>query len=369
MTALVCGLALFVNREYERIPYGVTRQKALNAVALFSVFFVLFAVSALRMNVGSDYAKYCELFHLIRCKLDVPTVVPTEFGFNGVCILIYLLCGRQEIYPVMFAVFAFLTLFFFLRSMYRLSDWFPLTFFLFMTLGFYFQSFSTVRYYFALALALYSVRYVIGREWTKFLLLILVGAAFHKSLLVCIPLYFMAQLPWKAWGYALAAAFCATFFFFEDQYMAIFLKLYPTYEATEYLEGGTSIISIIRCAAILVFSLFFYKDHIKKDRALSFYFLCNLMALALYVCCSFLPVISRVGYYLTVTHIFFIPALLKRISDEKKRKLLTVLVMAGCLGYFAVFILYKASGVGLRILPYQTFLYHDMVTILSEVTP
>ena len=36
----------------------------------------------------------------------------------------------------------------------------------------------------------------------------------------------------------------------------------------------------------------------------------------MYVCCSFLPIISRIGYYLTITHIFFIPALLEQIENK-----------------------------------------------------
>lgn len=369
LTASVIGLSLFVNNRVEVPAFGVSRQQALNRLALFSAFLILFAVSALRVDVGNDYAKYCEFFHLIRCKLDTPTTVPTEAGFNAVCILIYLLCGRQEIYPVMFAFFAFLTLLLFFKGMYRLSDCFPLTFFLFMTLGYYFQSFSTVRYYFALAIALFSIRYVIEKQWTKFVLLILFGAFFHKSLLLVLPMYFLAQLTWKWWMLLIAGGAFATGPIFSDFYMSVFLKLYPTYEATEYLDGGTSYISILRCAAVFVFSLFFFRKHIRKSRPLSFYFYCNLMALMIYTCCSFLPVISRIGYYLSITHILFVPSLILKIEEKKYRRAVAALTVCGGLLYFGAFILLKASGAGLHILPYQTFLYHNMVTILSEVSP
>ena len=96
----------------------------------------------------------------------------------------------------MFAVYAFTTVGIFLLAMYEQSEDFPLTFFLFMALGYYFQTFSTVRYYLALALALYSMKFVLRRQWVRFILLILLGAAFHKSLLVVIPLYILAVLPW-----------------------------------------------------------------------------------------------------------------------------------------------------------------------------
>lgn len=361
-------LALFVNKEGAKISYGYSRQQVLNGICLISVFLLLFGVSALRLNVGNDYAKYVEFFHLIRCKLDTDTVVPTEFGFNLICLLIYFISGKTENYLLMFAFFAFMTIFLFLKAMYKQADSFGFTFFLFMTLGYYFQTFSTVRYYLALAMAVVSIPYVMKKQWIKFVLLCLVGATIHKSMLVVIPLYFLAQIKWKKIYVVLAGLVAASFLIFQNYYMEIFLKVYPTYEETEYLEGGTSYISIIRCVAVLILSLIMYEKVVKNDRRNSFFFVCNIGALILYTCCSFLPVISRVGYYLTITQIFFIPSLIFGIENKKLRKIVTVLVVLSAIGYFMIFLFIKAPQDGLRILPYETFLYHDMVPILSDVS-
>ena len=153
----------------------------------------------------------------------------------------------------------------------------------------------------------------------------------------------------------------------QDFYLRVVIALYPTYEDTEYLEGGTSLVNIARCGAVLILALLCYQKAVKGSRRNRFYFYCNLGALVMYVCCSFLPVISRIGYYLTITHIFFLPALIGGIENGKYKKLLTAgVIMAGVL-YFGVFILMKAGNDGLRILPYETFMFHDMVPILSDV--
>ena len=361
-------LAMFVDNKCVKLQYGFSRQQVLNALSLMSVFLLLFAVSALRLNVGNDYAKYVEYFHLIRCKLDTPTVVPTEFGFNAVCILIYLLSGRTENFLLMFAVFAFFTILLFLRGIYIQADSFAFSFFLFMCMGYYFQSFNTVRYYFALAIALCSIPYILNREWAKFILMILLGATFHKSLLLVIPLYFLASLTYKKWQLGIMLAFASTFLFLKDYYLKLFLLVYPTYEKTEYLEGGTSLVNIARCAAVLVFSLLMYNKTVKHSARNRFYFYCNLGALVMYICCSFLPAIGRVGYYLNITHIFFIPALIGGIENKRLRMAVKYATIAGMVLYFAIFLLTKAGADGLRILPYQTFLYHEMVPILSDVS-
>lgn len=354
-------LGLMVNGRYERIENGISRQQVLNGLCLVSVFLVLFALSACRLNVGNDYAKYVEFMHLVNCD----AYVPTECGFNFIVKVIYGISGFEN-YLLVFAFFAFFTVLLFLAAIYRQADSFGFSFFLFMAFGYYFQSFNTVRYYLALAIALCAIPYVLRKEWLKFILLILVGATLHKSILVVIPLYFLASVNWKKWQLFLMALFCTTFFFLQDFYLKVVVFLYPTYEDTEYLEGGTSLVAIARCLAVLILSLMCYKKTVSGSRRNRFYFYCNLGALVMYVCCSFLPIISRIGYYLTITHIFFIPALIAGIENKKLKKLLTGGAVAAGILYFALFML-RAGEAGLRILPYETFMFHDMVPILSDV--
>lgn len=400
VTALLASL---VDNHSMRQSHTLTRQRLCNRVCLTAIFLILFLLSACRLNVGNDYAKYVEFMHLVNCD----AYVPTEIGFNLLVKLIYGLSGYEN-FLLVFAFYSFVTVLFFLLAMYEQSDEFGLTFFLFMTLGYYFQTFSTVRYYLALAVALYSMKFVLRKQWGRFVVLILLGATFHKSLLVVIPLYFLASLSWKKWQLAIAAAFCTTFLFLQDFYLKLVVFLYPTYEDTEYLEGGTSYISILRCAAVLGFAGIvclmrrceeghktktagemesgeFTKNtgcetginHEKNvtnieeeeswNRRFWFYTYLNLGALVLYVFCSFLPIISRIGYYLMVSQILFLPMLLKAVPDKKWRRLFRAGILLAAVLYFAMY-LRKGANDGVLILPYKTFFFHEMVDILSDVT-
>lgn len=398
VTALLASL---VDNHPKRQSHTLTRQQLCNRVCLAVIFLILFLLSACRLNVGNDYAKYVEFMHLVNCD----AYVPTEIGFNLLVKLIYGLSGYEN-FLLVFAFYSFATVLFFLLAMYDLSDEFGLTFFLFMTLGYYFQTFSTVRYYLALAVALYSMKFVLRKQWGRFLALILLGATFHKSLLVVIPLYFLASRKWKKWQLAAAAAFCTTFLFLQDFYLKLVVFLYPTYEDTEYLEGGTSYISILRCAAVLFFAAVVYFMRRREDgqktitagetknaeitkntgcgtgingegnatnkkeeewmRRFRFYTYLNLGALILYVFCSFLPIISRIGYYLMVSQILFLPMLLKAVPDKKWRRLFRAGILLAAVLYFAMY-LRKGTNDGVLILPYKTFFFHEMVEILSDV--
>ena len=357
-TVLLAGM---VDNHPNIQSYKITRQQMCNRICLSAVFLILFALSACRLNVGNDYAKYVEFMHLVNCD----AYVPTEAGFNLLVRIIYGVSGFEN-FLLVFAVYAFVTILLFLAAIYEQSDEFPMTFFLFMSLGYYFQTFSTVRYYLALAIALYSMKFVIRQQWGRFIMLVILGSLFHKSMLVVLPLYFMASVTWKKWQLALMGLFCTSFLFLQDFYLKVVVFLYPSYEDTEYLEGGTSYINILRCLAVFILSVIYYKKAIQGNRRMQFYFYLNLGALVLYVFCSFMPIISRIGYYLTISHIFFLPAMIRETESAKWRKFLRAGMIAAAICYFAIF-MSRAYDDGLRILPYQSFFFHNMVDILSDV--
>ncbi len=372
VAAVTAFLATLVDNRSKRQFHQITRQQLCNRICLTAIFVILFLLSACRLNVGNDYARYVEFMHLVNCN----AYVPTEIGFNLLVKLVYGLSGYEN-FLLVFAFYSFVTVLFFLLALYGQSDEFGLAFFLF----------STVRYYLALAVALYSMKFVMRRQWGRFVVLVLLGSAFHKSLLVVIPLYFLASLAWKKWQLAIAALFCTTFLFMQDYYLKLVVFLYPTYEDTEYLEGGTSYISILRCGAVLLFAGIVYLMRKKEtarrsaadyagsgrsgeealwNRRFWFYFYLNLGALILYVFCSFLPIISRIGYYLMVSQILYLPMLLEAVPSRKWRRLFRMGIILAAVLYFAMY-LRKGAGDGVLILPYRTFFFHDMVNILSDV--
>ena len=245
---------------------GMTRRQARSCAALFTLFLVLAGTAALRIDVGNDYGNYVNTFH----EIYVGGYVVTEPGFNWLVRFLFLLSGGEN-YLLVFGLFAVVTAIIFLKAMYDQSVDFTLSFALFMLLGLYFRTFNTVRYYFVLAVTLYSLRYVLKREYGKFVLLILLAALFHKSVLVVIPLYLIAALPWKKWQVALGAAFAVSLPLFQGFWMKVVLWLYPSYQNTVYLQKEIglegSLMGIIRCAAVLVLGLSAYRETIKENRA------------------------------------------------------------------------------------------------------
>ena len=342
--------ALPVLKSERLATHGITRQQLINRICLCGIFLMLFFVAACRYRVGNDYGRYEEYFYNIWYGF----IVPTEGGFNAAVKMMQHLFGK-EAYLVFFAVFSFVTVFLMLKAIYVLGRNFAFSFFLFMSFGYYYQSLNTVRYYIALAAAMYAISYIHRKEYLKFILIVLLAATFHKSVLIVIPVYLLANCRWKWWQTMILTAFAASAFLLEDIYLKVILYLYPTYRDTMYLEGGTSYINIVRCVLVLAFCIAFYRENWRMDKQLMLYFRLNIAALMLYVCGSFLPEVSRIGAYLTVTQVFLLPGVAGSIRNVKVKKAVYGLLVVFGVVYFAAF-LYKAYGPLVKLLPYHTWL-------------
>ena len=150
--------------------------------------------------------------------------------------------------------------------------------------------------------------------------------------------------------------------------MELLLSLYPSWEGTVDLAAGTSIswVNIAKCLAVLLLAYYVRADEDPdtfRGRQLVMYRNSAYIGLLLYVFGWFIPEVSRICYYLTFTQIFYLPMLLSGLPEteqgRRQKKLLTILVIAAALVFFALF-LRTAYRDTIKILPYKSFLFHDL---------
>lgn len=96
------------------------------------------------------------------------------------------------------------------------------------------------------------------------------------------------------------------------------------------------------------------------------YFKLNLLGLALYTCASFLPLVSRFGYYLITAHILLVPGILKNMPEtsekgkslRNKKRIMYAATAGFCLLYFVYFLM-TAHQEGVRVLPYHSWIFTE----------
>lgn len=335
--------------------------KALEKTYLTGIFLVLFLCSALRFDIGNDYGQYTQTAH----EAFVGGYVVTEIGFNYLVKAVYFLLGG-EYYEVIFAIFAFATIWIFLKAMYEQCEDFFFCYFLFMAFGFYFQTYNTVRYYFALAIALYCMKFVMEKDYIRFVLWVLLAALFHKSVLIIIPVYLLASVGWKKWHIIVGVVLSGICYLAKGPVLALMLKLYPSYRNTIYLDNKIQLFPIVRIMAVVGFYLWFcwkygWEQEIPKEarQKISFYGQLNILALDVSVFFAFLPVVTRIIYYFSVSQLLMIPAIVHVIPEEKTKKLVKRIIIIACVAYFLLFLL-DADKAGVGLLPYKSWLFNNM---------
>ena len=116
-----------------------------------------------------------------------------------------------------------------------------------------------MRYYFALSIALGAMRYVLEKDYIRFVFFIGCAALFHKSVLLVLLVYWIAAFVWKRWVYVLGLLASAACFMGRGFLLKLALVLYPSYKNTIYLDGGMSLASVLRVALALGMYLWFVR--------------------------------------------------------------------------------------------------------------
>lgn len=366
LTVVTVGIGMFVNNEsyvqghitggrpYGGVP-GLNREQARNRIAVFAVYLLLTGVSACRIAVGNDYWVYRDNFKLIAQNRHVSS----EFGFNYIVKWLQQLFGYDEYLPV-FAFFSIITVFFFVKALQDQGRSFAFSLFLLMTGGYYFNSLNSVRYYLALAIALFSMKYVLRGEYGKFVLWVLVGMMFHKSVLLVVPVYlvarFLAAAKLKKWHYIAGAILGCSLIFGQNIYREILFFFYPYYRGSMFDNGQLSWANILKCVCVLILCAICYSRSLREDLANRFYFFLNVFGLVVYCCGSFIPETSRVGYYMIISQVFLLPGLLGEMKDGWFNKLCYLGVIGAFAAYF-VLLLKGMYDIDVRLLPYLNWIF------------
>lgn len=318
-------------------------------ICVFFAIIPLIIVSSLRYDVGVDYFNYGTIFNLIR---NYDNRVHYELGFYWINKIVGKITDNPQWVLI---ICALLTMFFIGWAVAKSSYNITLSLFLFVTLGFYFYSMNNPRYYIALALSLLAGVLVQNKKSIWALLLIGIGALFfHKSILFMIPILLILKIPFNTISYILLSAITILISFLREPIRAILFSVYSEYQGSRYDDGKGSIFNILLSCGVLVWALLYHKHwYQKKDQ---FYFNLAWMASIFYAFYgSWIPESTRIGYYMSLSYILFIP---KLISYETRKPLRAVYIcgVVSCGIAFCYMMLHKwqGPGDGYPFLPYQT---------------
>lgn len=164
---------------------------------------VMMLMASLRADtVGIDYKMYANYFqsvsnHDLSYLISAENPYRFEFGFSLLNYLVSLVTNHTYVFM---AVVAVLTIGLRAVAIYRYSSSVWISVFTFVAFGFFGYTMCTLRQEIAISILLFAIPFLQKKKLVPYILLVLLAASFHKSVLILIPIYFLANLPvnWKS---------------------------------------------------------------------------------------------------------------------------------------------------------------------------
>ncbi|MEZ9834918.1 EpsG family protein [Vibrio breoganii] len=163
-------------------------------------FLILVLFSGLRsFTVGTDTSTYVYFFNLLNFDQNIfndgfLSFLFSEPGFKSVQLFSKLIIDD---YHLVMLFIASIVVFLNINVISKYSLWPVLSFFLFLTIGYYTFHFNVARQGITVAIFFFSIRYIYSQNLIKYLACIFCGFFFHKSILLCLPCYYLYNKQFK----------------------------------------------------------------------------------------------------------------------------------------------------------------------------
>lgn len=304
---------------------------------------VFWLVAALRYQTGFDYRFYETLFETVS-STPLSGLFGLEHTEPGFLLLLKLggLTGSYRGFLLLFHLLLTLLVFCWIA---RWSErrWLSVT--LFLCLQFFALSMNFLRQSLAAAVLLYAYRFLRENRFPPYLGLVLLGACFHRTALVMLPLYLFLRIPASKRHYLLAGLAAAVLYFTMDPLIDLAVRLFPHYSI--YLDSkywtGNSFRYLLPPLGVLLLSLPLVRRRSPGDEILfNTVFYCFLIQC--FITKHF--ILERFSIYLSGFALLALPA---AVGAARRRGLWTILVLVLALGY----LLFAANDGFHAVYPYR----------------
>lgn len=343
------------------IAYLTFRTNRQRPIMLILLYLVMTCFAGFRSSyVGTDSASYAheyeELsFNNVQLKQGLAALID-EPGFY---FLQKLLGSISNEYIVLFLGVAGIFCFFVLRSVKTSSVAPVLSLFVFITLGYYTFVFNAARQGLAMAIYMISIPYLMQRKFWRYMLVVLIAASFHKTIIIAIPLYFIFTMRYSYRTLALVTGGGLLVGYFLPDILSFGATIEERY--TLYIEGHATGGYLLTFFYVILAIFFIAQRKQVKLEVLHRYDVFLLMLItgsAMYLVVTLTQAyveLTRFAAYFQTSCIF----LWAMLAKERKRPLhplVYILAIIGHLGYFAIYLTQMASLVPYAVNP-NIFIY------------
>ncbi|PWJ65607.1 EpsG family protein [Fibrobacter sp. UWB15] len=282
------------------------------------------------LTIGNDTPSYVYFFnHFSDVSTFFDYELRFEYGFQFFSKLIYLIFHDVQF---LFVFTAIICMFSLSKTIYRFSENVAFSFFLFISLRFFYFYLSGIRQAIALSLTFFAFKYLVKANLRFFLFFVFLASSFHSSALVFIFAWPLSRMPLNKQGIlALIGCFFVFYLLFANiipfvfQFLPVYYGHYVGSEAFKSNNLGNFVSLLIKLLVVAFIVLSGYIEQIKKDflsteqykmKTILVYF--TIFSVCLSLISTRASLLDRFEYYYWIFVILLIPSVIEYMEKNKK---------------------------------------------------
>lgn len=336
---------VYISLLLSRYLYIQKKNNIASKILNLIMFISICTISGLRYNVGTDYQAYVDIFSNIN-SYDFSNS-QYEVGYVILNKLTRFITNNDQ---MIFIVTSFIILFFISRTVCKYSSRPEMSMFLFITLYFYYSSFNIVRQYIAIAIMFYGVRYILNRNFKRYIGCIIIALLFHTTAIYALPIYFLPNKRLNNKVLIKSIIISIGVLILINPIFKIITVVFPRYE---YYGGGVlfnrgTYRSIIIIGSIFFISYIYRYRIINIDKKNNLYINAMFIAFIISIVGIKSVLFIRIVSYFSLYSILLIPNFID-IFEQKSKPIVYLLIIS--ISYIYCYILLSINDGG--VLPYM----------------
>lgn len=302
------------------------KQHLMKKILFVSICFIqLFLISAYRYRVGADYSQYAiGFFKMALSDFSEMSYEDWEIGF----ILLNKIIGHFTADPGAFIIITSLIILIgpaYLIARYSVNPF--ISVFLYVNMYLFYMDMNFIRQAIAMSIMCFAYKFLVEKKFWRFLLIILLAATFHLTVIYMIPVFFVCLIPVSSRSHILYLFGLLFYYILSDGMLSIILSRFHTeYSGSEFIEKGVyfyyCFYPLLLCALMVGIS-YFVKN---KSRTLNVLIHMTLMMGFWQIVMTKHALFERFSYYTMLFAVLAIPEGIKAFKTELlpyfKKKLL-----------------------------------------------
>ena len=318
------------------IIYFFTNNKRISNEKLFLwlSFFTLFVFAAIRSeSTGVDLPTYKMYFNsiAIRPLLEQLKIGYFEKGFIVYVFLIHRLTGGN--FRLLLVITSFISYYGVFKFINNYSKNKLLSIIIYICIGYYISPFSGLRQCIAISVVCMGYKYIVNKNFGKFVFMIIIATLFHKSALIFIPAYWLYNFDISGLKHLFMLILIPITYIFRVK-IILFVEstMYSNYGVVENAGSGYKLLFLYLCIMFII--TLFKKKFVNNDKLNNFMYNCFYIGIILQILAIVEGNAYRATKYYLITLLCIIPNLVNIFSANTKKSVIYTTIFIISLIFF-----------------------------------